>query len=44
MGYEGAGSKEQAEEPFRTKLLKIPGVSGVGLGEDMGEPVINVYV
>jgi hypothetical protein len=22
----------------------FPGVSGVGLGEDFGEPVINVYV
>ena len=31
--------KEQAEEPFRTKLLKIPGVSGVGLGKTWETPL-----
>jgi hypothetical protein len=43
-GSKSARSKEQAEELSRMQLLKIPGVSGVGLGEDFGEPVVNVYV
>ena len=37
-------SIEQAKTNHEMRLLNIEGVEGVGIGEEMGKPVIKVYV
>lgn len=35
---------EQVKAKYESQLLSIEGVVGVGIGEELGKPVIKVYV